>query len=151
VWPVLALFLATDIVAVDDFIDAPRALFGRTRAAVERTLGVPVSIRERALPAGANFTAEAADELTYPGVVIAVSRRSSTVRRVQMSEPRWPLPRGLTIDTTRARVEAALGEPQLVADTSVVYLDADGFPNTVEFQFRDGRVRRIEWSYAAVD
>jgi hypothetical protein len=68
-----------------------------------------------------------------------------------MSEPRWPLPRGLTIDTTRARVEAALGEPQLVADTSVVYLDADGFPNTVEFQFRDGRVRRIEWSYAAVD
>src|SRR2546430_2586644 len=41
----------TDIVAVDDFIDAPRALFGRTRAAVERTLGAPASVRPRVLPA----------------------------------------------------------------------------------------------------
>jgi hypothetical protein len=32
-----------------------------------------------------------------------------------------------------------------------MYLYADGFPNTVEFYFRDGRVRRIEWTFAAAD
>ena len=141
----------TDIVAVDDMIYAPRTLFGRTRAAVERALGVPVAVRPRTLAGAPNVAAEAADELTYPGVLIAVSRRSSVVRRVEISEARWSLPRGLNIGTPRARVEAVLGEPQLVSDASVLYVDADGFPNTVEFHFRDDRVRRIEWSFAATD
>ncbi len=139
----------TDIVAVDTFLDAPRALFGRTRAAVERALGIPSAVRPRTLPAGPNFPAAPADELAYPGVVIAVSHRSTAVRYVEIVEPRWGLPHGLNIGTPRAQVEAMLGEPQLVSDRSVVYVDADGFPNTVEFHFRNDHVRRIEWSYAA--
>src|SRR5207244_1993061 len=38
----------TDIARVDDYIDAPRALFGRTRAELERRLGVPTQERLRA-------------------------------------------------------------------------------------------------------
>src|SRR2546425_3410738 len=38
----------TDIARVDDYIDAPRALFGRTRAEPERRLGVPTQERLRA-------------------------------------------------------------------------------------------------------
>ena len=36
----------TVITRVDDLIDAPRALFGRTRAQVERTLGEPQELTE---------------------------------------------------------------------------------------------------------
>ena len=142
---------ATDIVAVDDFIDAPRALFGRTRAAVERALGAPLAIRARRLEATPTSAAEPADELVYTGLVVTVSRRSSAVRRVEVSEARWTLPSGLNVGASRRQVEGALGEPQLTSDTSVLYLDADGFPNTVEFHFRSDLVRRIEWSYAAID
>jgi hypothetical protein len=141
----------TDIRAVDDFIDAPRALFGRTRAAVERALGAPLEVRARLLAAAPNVPAEAADELAYAGVVLIVARRSAAVRRVTISEPRWSLPGGLNVGTTRAEVEARLGEAQLVSDASVLYLDADGFPNTVEFHFRGAQVRRIEWSYASTE
>ena len=141
----------TDIVAVDDFIDAPRALFGRTRAAVESALGAPISIRPSAVQATPTAPAEPAEQLAYAGLVVTVSQRSSTVRRVEITEPRWTLPSGLNVGTPRAQVEATLGEPQLTSDTSVLYLDADGFPNTVEFHFRSDRVRRIEWSYAASD
>ena len=141
----------TDIRAVDDFIDAPRALFGRTRAAVEWALGAPVSVRPRTLAALPSVPAEAADELAYPGVMVTVARRSAAVRRVTITEPRWNLPGGLNVGTTRAEVEGRLGEPQLVSDASVLYLDADGFPNTVEFEFRGDQVRRIEWSYASTE
>jgi hypothetical protein len=142
---------STDIVAVDDVINAPRGLFGRTRAAVEQALGPPLSVRPHTLPATPTAPPEAAQQLVYPGVVVTVSSRSSSVRGVAISEPRWALPRGLNVGTPRAQVEAVLGEPQLIGDTSVLYLDADGFPNTVEFHFRGGAVRRIEWSYAASD
>jgi len=141
----------TDIVAVDDLINAPRALFGRTRAAVEQALGPPLSVRQRTLPATPTAPAEPAHVLAYAGLVVTVSQRTSTVRGVEISEPRWPLPRGLSVGTPRAQVEAVLGEPQLVSDASVLYLDADGFPNTVELHFRGDAVRRIEWSYAAAD
>ena len=140
----------TDIVAVDDFIDAARSVFGRTRAQVEQRLGVPTEVRARTLADGVGPT-EAVDELVYPGVAIFVSRRSAAVRRVVLSEPRAPLPRGLTVDVARGEVERTLGEPQAASDASVMYLYADGFPNTVEFYFRDGRVRRIEWTFAAAD
>jgi hypothetical protein len=137
-------------VAVDDFIDAARAAFGRTRAQVERGLGTPPQVRARTLADGVG-PAEAVDELIYPGVAIFVSRRSAAVRRVVLSEARTPLPRGLTVGVPRADVEGALGEPQATSNASVMYLYADGFPNTVEFHFRDGRVRRIEWTFAASD
>ena len=142
---------STDIRAVDDFIDAPRALFGRTRVAVERTLGAPLAVRARTLAAAPNVPAEAGDELAYPGLAVTVSRRSSLVRRVEIIEPRWTLPGGLNVGTARAKVEAHLGEPQLVSDASVLYLDADGFPNTVEFHFRADHVHRIEWSFASTE
>ena len=140
----------TDIVAVDDFIDAGRSVFGRTRAQVEHTLGPPPEVRDRTLADGVG-PAEAVDELVYPGVAIFVSRRSAAVRRVVLSEPRASLPRGLTVGVPRGDVERVLGEPQRASDASVMYLYADGFPNTVELYFRDGRVRQIEWTFAASD
>ena len=148
---VLLLLARTDIVAVDDFINAPRALFGRTRETVERAAGTPLSVRPSTLEATPTSPAEPAEQLAYAGLVVTVSRRSSAVRRVEITEPRWTLPSGLNVGTPRAQVEAALGEPQLTSDASVLYLDADGFPNTVEFSFRNDRVRRIEWSYAPGD
>src|SRR2546421_530079 len=57
----------TDIARVDEFIDAPRALLGRTRAELERTLGPPAEVRARA---------GAAVLLSWPGLDIAVSRSS---------------------------------------------------------------------------
>jgi hypothetical protein len=142
---------ATDLLAVDEFIDAPRAVFGRTRAAVERTLGAPATVRARALPGGRRAATDAVDELAYPGVVIAVSRVSAAVRRVEVSEPRWALPRGLNVGVARGRVEQVLGEPQAATDVSALYLYSDAYPDTVEFYFRGDRVQRIEWLYAPAD
>jgi hypothetical protein len=141
----------TDLLAVDAFIDAPLALFGRTRAVVERTLGPPTDVRARTLPGGRSAATTAGDDLTYPGVVIAVSRHSAAVRRVELREPRWALPGGLNVGTERSRVEQALGEPQLATDASVLYLYSDAYPDTVEFYFSGGRVHRIEWLYAPAD
>ena len=140
----------TDIVAVDNFIDAARTVFGRTRAQVEHALGSPSEVRARTLADGVS-PPEAVDELIYPGVSIFVSRRSAAVRRVTLSQARSTLPHGLTVDAPRGEVERVLGEPQSSSDASVMYLYADGFPNTVEFHFREGRVRRIEWTFAAND
>ena len=141
----------TDLVAVDQFIDAPRALFGRTRATVEHTLGTPVTIRARSLPGGPRHPLDAVDELAYPGVVIGVSRSSAGLRRVEITEPRWTLPRNLNVGVARDCVEAMLGEPQTTTDTSALYLYSDAYPDTVEFYFRAGRVSRIEWLYAPAD
>ncbi|MBI4636289.1 MAG: hypothetical protein HY727_08065 [Candidatus Rokubacteria bacterium] len=60
-WPWLVLSLAlvgapgaftaaagpTDIPGVDEFIDAPRALFGRTRQETETRLGTPLQVEPR--------------------------------------------------------------------------------------------------------
>lgn len=139
---------ATDLMAVHEFLDAPRVLFGRTRTAVEAALGPPRAVRPRVLPASPGVPAVAVDALSYPGLVIDVSVRSGSVRRVSLGVAGSGLPRGLDVGTARMRVEEVLGEPQLLSDVSALYLDADGFPNTVEFHFRDGIVRRIEWSFA---
>jgi hypothetical protein len=142
---------ATDIVAVDEFIDGPRALFGRTRAEVERTLGAPSDLHARTLPGGRRALTDAVDELAYPGVIIGVSRGSAALRRVVITEASWVLPRGLNVGVPRSRVEQLLGEPQAVTDGSAVYLYSDAYPDTVEFYFRGGRVQRIEWLYAPAD
>jgi hypothetical protein len=141
----------TDLVAVDTFIDAPRALFGRTRAGVEHTLGAPASIQSRMLDGGRRAPPDPVDELAYPGVVVGVSRRSAGLRRVEITEPRWPLPGGVNVGVARSVVEQRLGEPQVVTDASVLYLYSDGYPDTVEFYFSAGRVHRIEWRYAPAD
>jgi hypothetical protein len=141
----------TDLLAVDEFIDAPLAVFGRTRAAVERALGTAPAIRARTLPGGRGAATDAVDELAYPGVVVVVSRGSAAVRRVEISEPRWSLPRGLNVGVSRGRVEQVLGEPQTATDLSLLYLYSDAYPDTVEFHVRGNRVQRIEWLYAPPD
>lgn len=128
----------TDIARVDEYIDAPRALFGRTRAELERRLGAPSEVRPRT---GSVL-------LTWPGVEIAVSR-TARVAGVVLKTAGRPLPHGLDVGAPRARVEAVLGEAQDMSDERYFYLDSDGFPNTVEFFFRDGRVTRIEWRFWA--
>jgi hypothetical protein len=70
---------------------------------------------------------------------------------VEVSQARWAWPRGLDVGVTRGRVEQALGEPQAMTDTSVLYLYSDAYPDTVELYFRGDRVHRIEWLYAAAD
>ncbi len=141
----------TDILAVDTFIDAPRALFGRTRAGVESTLGAPSSVRARTLPGGRRSPTDPVDELAYPGVVLGVSQRSAGLRRVEITEPRWTLPGGLNVGVPRSLIEQRLGEPQTTTDVSVLYLYSDAYPDTVEFYIRAGRVQRIEWLYAPGD
>lgn len=126
----------TDIARVDEYIDAPRALFGRTRADLERRLGPPSGERARA----------GGVALSWPGLEITLSR-SARVAGVVVHASGRPLPLGLDIGTPRSRVEAVLGAPQDVTDEHAVYPDADGFPNSVEFFFRDGRITRIEWRF----
>lgn len=138
----------TDIVAVDEFIDAPRTLFGRTAGAVRRALGAPTLVGVRSMPAARTGHLEGVLELTYPGVVFAVDAGPGALRRVEVTEARWALPRGLNVGVSRRRVEDVLGEPQLTTDVSALYLYSDAYPDTVEFFYRDGRVQRIEWLYA---
>jgi hypothetical protein len=141
----------TDLRAVDEFIDAPRTLFGRTGDAVERALGAPVARRARTLPGSRPAALDPVEELVYPGAVVFVSRRSGGLRRVQITGPRWRWPRGLDVGVPRGQVEQVLGEPQAATDVSALYLYSDAYPDTVEFFFVDGRVQRIEWRYAPPD
>jgi hypothetical protein len=126
----------TDIARVDEYIHAPHELFGRTRGEVERRLGAPSAVRPRA----------DAVQLSWPGLDIAVSASARVVSVVLRAAGR-PLPHGLDIGAPRSRVEAVLGEAQEMTDERYFYLYSDGFPNTVEFFFRDGRVTRIEWRF----
>jgi hypothetical protein len=126
----------TDIQRVDDYIDAPRALFGRTRAELERRLGPPAKERTRADGVA----------LSWPGIDVALSR-SARVAGVVVYAAGRPLPHGLEVGAPRARVEAVLGEALEATDDRWFYPDADGFPNSVEFFFRDGHVTRIEWRF----
>ena len=128
----------TDIARVDDYIDAPRALFGRTRAELERRLGVPTQERLRA----------GTIVLFWPGLEVAMSP-SARVAAISVRAAGRPLPYGLDVGAPRTRVEAVLGQAQDTTDERAFYLDADGFPNSVEFFFRDGRVTRIEWRFWA--
>jgi hypothetical protein len=128
----------TDIAAVDEYIDAPRALFGRTRAECEERLGPPASERQRADGVA----------LSWPGLDIVLSR-SARIAGVVVRAAGRPLPHGLDIGASRARVQAVLGDALDTADEHAVYRDSDGFPNSVEFFFRSGRVTRIEWRFWA--
>jgi hypothetical protein len=129
---------ATDIARVDDYIDAPRALFGRTGGELERTLGAPASRR----PRGAGAI------LIWPGLEVALSP-SGRVAGVIVHAAGHALPYGLDVGTPRARVETVLGLASEMTDERYFYPDADGFPNSVEFVFRDGRVVLIEWRFWA--
>src|SRR3989475_5438956 len=80
----------TDIARVDDYIDAPRALFGRTRAELERRLGAPTDERPRA----------GTIVLSWPGLEVAVSR-SARVTAVIVRAAGRPLPHGLDVGAPR--------------------------------------------------
>jgi hypothetical protein len=141
----------TDILRVDQVIDAPRAMFGRTRAQIERTLGIPLTAEARRVPNPDDPRADdTLHELAYPGVVVRVLEAAGLLR-VRLTDPRYALPHGLGVGVARSRIEAVLGEAQAVSDRRLLYLYSDGFPQTVEFYFRDDQVDRIEWNYRATD
>jgi hypothetical protein len=141
----------TDIVRVDDYIGAPRALFGRSGAEVERTLGPPPQTESGAVatyrdPAVFRSTRR----LSYPGLVIDVLATGS-VRRVRIARSGRGLPFGLDVGSSREEVERVLGEAQESADSHLMYLYSDGYPETVHFHMREGRVREVEWNFGSAE
>ena len=141
----------TDIVRVDDYIGAPRALFGRTGADVERTLGPPPGAEPGAVPTYRDpAVLRPTRRLSYPGLVIDVLE-SGRMRRVRIGAPGRGVPFGLDVGSPREDVERVLGEPQEAADSHLMYLYSDGYPDTVHFHLRDGRVRAIEWNFGSAE
>ena len=142
---------ATDIVRVDDYIGAPRALLGRTGAEVERALGPPDTVERGAV---ATYRDPAVflttRRLVYPGVRIDVLD-SGRVRRVRLDRAGLGLPHALDVGSPREAVERVLGEPQEAGDAHLMYLYSDGYPDTVDFHLRQGRVRAIEWNYGSAE
>jgi hypothetical protein len=141
----------TDIVRVDDYIGAPRVLFGRSGAEVERTLGPPHQTEAGAVatyrdPAVFRSTRR----LSYPGLVIDVLA-TDRVRRVRIVRSGRGLPFGLDVGSPREEVERVLGEAQEAADGHLLYLYSDGYPETVHFHLREGRVHDIEWNFGSAE
>jgi hypothetical protein len=130
---------------VDEFIDAPRVLFGETEADVVRRLGEPTSRDTRMRTSFGNPTVlRRVERLIYPGIVIELQGR---LVGVQLTAEDHPLPWSLSIGARWQAVQDVLGRPQRATDDALLYLYSDGFPKTVTFRFRDGRVRKIEWEY----
>jgi hypothetical protein len=141
----------TDIVRVDDYIGAPRALFGRTGAEVERTLGPPRGAEPGAVPTYRDPAVfRPTRRLSYPGLVIDVLP-TGRLRRVRLAVAGRSLPFALDVGTAREEIERVLGEPQESADGHLMYLYSDGYPDTVHFHLRDGRVRAIEWNFGSAE
>ena len=141
----------TDIVRVDDYIGAPRALFGRSGTDVERTLGPPLAAEAARVASYRDATVfRATRRLAYPGLVIDVLE-GGRVRRVRIAAPGRGLPFGLDVGTERVEVERLLGEPQEADDSHLMYLYSDGYPDTVHFHLRSARVREIEWNFGSAE
>jgi hypothetical protein len=141
----------TDIVRVDDYIGAPRVLFGRTGADVERTLGRPLKTARASVSSYRDpVVFWPTQRLSYPGLVIDVLA-TGRLRRVQLSLPGRGLPFGLDVGSLGTEVEQVLGEPQEAVDDHLMYLYSDGYPDTVHFHLRDGRVRGIEWNFGSAE
>ena len=141
----------TDIVRVDDYIGAPRALFGRTGLDVERTLGPPGATEPGRVPSFRDAAVfHPVRRLVYPGLVIEVLE-TGRLRRVRIGAPGRGLPFGLDVGSPREEIERVLGEPQDAADSHLMYLYSDGYPETVHFHLREGRVRGIEWNFGSAE
>jgi hypothetical protein len=91
-----------------------------------------------------------AQRLSYPGLVIDVLD-SGRIRRVRIGAPGRGVPFGLDVGSPREEVERVLGEPQEAAGSHLMYLYSDGYPDTVHFHLRDGRVRGIEWNFGSAE
>ena len=141
----------TDIVRVDDYIGAPRALFGRTSDEAERVLGPPLQKEAGAVATSRDPAVfRPTRRLSYPGLVIDVLD-TGRIRRVRVGAAGRGLPFGLDVGSSREEMERALGEPQASADSHLMYLYSDGYPDTVHFHLRDGRVRAIEWNFGSAE
>src|SRR2546425_12373156 len=108
----------SDTARLDDYIDAPRALFGRTRAELERWLGAPPQERLRA----------GTIVLSWPGLEVAMSRLAR-VAAISVRAAGRPLPYGLDVGAPRTRVEAGLGPAQGPTGQRAFYLRAARVPN----------------------
>src|SRR3989442_8643745 len=128
----------TDIARVDAYIDAPRAMFGRTRAELERRLGAPAQERLRA----------GTIVLSWPGLEVAMSR-SARVAAISVRAAGRPLPYGLDVGAPRTRVEAVPGQAQDTTDEPALYLDARGVPYSGEVFFRDLPVTLVQLRFLA--
>jgi hypothetical protein len=118
---------------------------------VERTLGPPLGVEPGAVPTYRDPAVfRPTRQLSYPGLVIDVLA-TGRLRRVRLAAPGRGLPFGLDVGTARGEIEAVLGEPQDSADGHLMYLHSDGFPETVHFHLRDGRVRAIEWNFGSAE
>ena len=71
--------------------------------------------------------------------------------RVRIGAPGRGLPFGLDVGSAREEIERVLGEPQESAEAHLMYLYSDGYPETVHFHLRDGRVRMIEWTFGSAE
>jgi hypothetical protein len=135
----------TDILKVDEFIDAPRVLFGDSLPDVLRILGPPSA---RGIRARETFREPIArrevERLTYPDLWVELRGR---LVGAEIIAPARRLPWGLDVGASRVSVRTILGDAQEETDDRVLYLYSDGFPKTVTFHFRDGRVWRINWEY----
>ena len=141
----------TDIVHVDDYIDAPRALFGQTGAEVERALGPPLRAEAGAVATYRDPAVfRATRRLSYPGLLIDLLD-TGRLRRVRIAAPGRGLPLGLDVGSPREDLERVLGEAQEIDDGHLMYLYSDGYPDTVHFLLRDGRVRAIEWNFGSAE
>jgi hypothetical protein len=141
----------TDIVRVDDYIGAPRVLFGRTGAEVERILGLPAQVEAGAVSTYQNPAVfRSTRRLSYLGLVIDVLD-TGRIRRVRIAAPGRGLPFGLDVGSPRQEVERVLGAPQEAEDSHLMYLYSDGYPDTVHFHLRDGHVRGIEWNFGSAE
>jgi hypothetical protein len=151
-WPSARAAGPTDIVRVDEVIGAPRALFGRTETAVRAALGEPQAAEAGAVASYRDpVRLLPARRLVYPGLVIELLGSTGRVRRVRVDAPGRGLPYGLDVGVPGEVVERILGEAQEQADRHLMYLYSDGFPDTVHFHLRDGRVWRIEWNYGSAE
>ena len=141
----------TDIVRVDDYIGAPRTLFGRSGAEMERALGPPLQREAGAVPTYRDPAVfRPAQRLSYPGLVIDVLD-SGRIRRVRIGAPGRGVPFGLDVGSPREEVERVLGEPQEAAGSHLMYLYSDGYPDTVHFHLRSACVREIEWNFGSAE
>lgn len=141
----------TDIVRVDDYIGAPRALLGRTGVEVVELLGPPLRTDRGAVPSYRDpVVVWPTQRLSYPGLVIDVLP-TGRLRRVRVSIAGRGLPFGIDVGSLREEVERFLGEPQESVDEHIMYLYSDGYPETVHFHLRDGRVHGIEWNFGSAE
>ncbi|HZS34352.1 MAG TPA: hypothetical protein VFC42_13345 [Methylomirabilota bacterium] len=140
-----------DIVRVDEFIGAARGLLGRTTADVERRLGPPRTVTPGAVPTYRDRRVfRVTRRLSYDGVTVEVLD-TGRVRRVHLERAGLGLPLGLDVGAAREDVLRVLGEPTQADAGQLLYLYSDGFPDTVRFELRDGRVRAIQWDYGSAE